>query len=132
MTTPNGASPYHRILLKLSGEALSGDKDTPIDMSKADFIAEKLQQIYDLGVQIAVVVGAGNIWRGNMGRGMDRTTADHMGMIGTVMNGLALRDAPCILLLSCNGRPHKVSPTPSCLFCGKKKGLAFEIANPFA
>jgi uridylate kinase len=93
MTTLNGASPYHRILLKLSGEALSGDDGNPIDMSKADFIAEKLQQIYDLGIQIAVVVGAGNIWRGNMGRGMDRTTADHMGMIGTVMNGLALRDA---------------------------------------
>jgi uridylate kinase len=95
MTTLNGASPYHRVLLKLSGEALSGDNDTPIDMVKADFIAEKLQQIYDLGIQIAIVVGAGNIWRGNMGLGlgMDRTTADHMGMIGTVMNGLALRDA---------------------------------------
>lgn len=97
MTQHNGAglSPYKRILLKLSGEALSGDAGTPIDMDKADTIAARIQEIYDLGIQVAVVVGAGNIWRGNMGlgRGMDRTTADHMGMIGTVMNGLALRDS---------------------------------------
>jgi uridylate kinase len=91
----NGVSPYKRVLLKFSGEALSGDADTPIDIDKADLMAEKVAQIYDLGIQVAVVIGAGNIWRGNMGlgRGMDRTTADHMGMIGTVMNGLALRDA---------------------------------------
>ena len=91
----NGVSPYKRVLLKFSGEALSGDADTPIDIDKVDILAEKVAQIYDLGIQIAVVMGAGNIWRGNMGlgRGMDRTTADHMGMIGTVMNGLALRDA---------------------------------------
>jgi uridylate kinase len=97
MTTPNGngASPYKRILLKLSGEALRGDDGTPIDIDKADYIAGKIQEVYNLGIQIAVVVGAGNIWRGSMGlgRGMDRTTADHMGMIGTVMNGLALREA---------------------------------------
>ncbi|MDQ7025348.1 MAG: UMP kinase [Anaerolineae bacterium] len=97
MTTQNGnrRTPYKRILLKLSGEALRGENETPISIDKADFIAEKLQQIYDLDIQIAVVIGAGNIWRGSMGlgRGMDRTTADHMGMIGTVMNGLALRDA---------------------------------------
>jgi len=88
-------SPYQRILLKLSGEALRGSDGTPIDMGKADSIAHKVQEVYNLGIQIAVVIGAGNIWRGNMGlgRGMDRTTADHMGMLGTVMNGLALRDA---------------------------------------
>lgn len=96
MTTdlnPTG-SPYNRVLLKLSGEALRGNDGTPIDIDKIDFIASKLKALYELGVQIAVVVGAGNIWRGNMGlgRGMDRTTADHMGMIATVMNGLALRD----------------------------------------
>lgn len=109
--TENGKSntdtPYKRILLKLSGEALKGDTGTatPIDIDKADFIAEKISEIYDLGVQVAVVVGAGNIWRGNMGlgRGMDRTTADHMGMIGTVMNGLALRDA-----LERRGLPSRV------------------------
>jgi uridylate kinase len=87
--------PYPRILLKLSGEALKGADGTAIDIDKADFIAQKIKRIYELGVQVAIVCGAGNIWRGNMGlgRGMDRTTADHMGMIGTVMNGLALRDA---------------------------------------
>lgn len=88
-------SPYKRILLKLSGEALAGDAGDPIDVDKVGYIAERIHEIYDLGIQIAVVIGAGNIWRGNSGmeRGMDRTTADHMGMIGTVINGLALRDA---------------------------------------
>lgn len=100
MSTSNGngnhqTSPYTRILLKLSGEALRGNDGTPIDIDKADFIAHKIKQVHDLGMQIAVVTGAGNIWRGVMGmeRGMDRTTADHMGMIATVMNGLALRDS---------------------------------------
>jgi uridylate kinase len=97
MTNGNGSSgsPYGRVLLKLSGEAFKGDDGTAIDIDKADYIAERVQELHNLGVQIAVVTGAGNIWRGSMGtrRGMDRTTADHMGMIGTVMNGLALRDA---------------------------------------
>ncbi|MEO1164511.1 MAG: UMP kinase [Chloroflexota bacterium] len=90
----NGTSPYNRILLKLSGEALRGD-DAAVDVDKADFIAKKIYEIYALGIEIAVVIGAGNIWRGSfgIGRGMDRTTADHMGMIGTVINGLALRDS---------------------------------------
>lgn len=90
----NGTSPYHRILLKLSGEALRGD-EAAVDVDKADFIAKKIFDLYALGIEIAVVIGAGNIWRGSfgIGRGMDRTTADHMGMIGTVINGLALRDA---------------------------------------
>lgn len=92
--TENGTSPYNRILLKLSGEALGGGTGAAVDIDKVDFIAEKISEVYDLGIQIAVVIGAGNIWRGNfgLGRGMDRTTADHMGMIGTVINGLALRD----------------------------------------
>jgi uridylate kinase len=98
MTSQNGNStkPYFkRVLLKLGGEALSGDDGTAIDIDRALYIAERIREIYELGTEIAVVIGAGNIWRGNMGmeRGMDRTTADHMGMIGTVMNGLALRDA---------------------------------------
>jgi uridylate kinase len=97
MTNGNGGSgsPYGRVLLKLSGEAFKGTDGTAIDIDKADYIAERVQELHSLGVQIAVVTGAGNIWRGSMGtrRGMDRTTADHMGMIGTVMNGLALRDA---------------------------------------
>lgn len=102
---PNGTSPYHRVLLKLSGEALRGDHNTAVDVDKADFIARKIYDIYALGIEIAVVIGAGNIWRGNFGivRGMDRTTADHMGMIGTVINGLALRDA-----LERRGMPARV------------------------
>jgi uridylate kinase len=88
-------SPYKRVLLKLSGEALAGASGYGIDPDAADFIASKIQHIAALGVQVAVVIGGGNLWRGEIGqkRGMDRTTADHMGMIATVMNGLALRDA---------------------------------------
>ena len=98
-------SAYRRILLKLSGEALMGDGDVAVDIDKADFIAKRIREVYDLGVEVAIVIGAGNIWRGNMGlgRGMDRTTADHMGMIGTAINGLALRDA-----LERSGLPARV------------------------
>ena len=88
-------SAYKRILLKLSGEALAVKKGTGIDPDRAEEIAEKIKAVHELGVQIGVVIGAGNLWRGAIGveRGMDQTTADHMGMIATVMNGLALRDA---------------------------------------
>lgn len=93
----NGTNPlvYNRIVLKLSGEALAGPQGYGIDPSSAAVIAEKIKQIHDLGIQIAVVIGAGNLWRGSIGvqRGMEQATADHMGMIGTVMNGLALQDA---------------------------------------
>ncbi|TVR19472.1 MAG: UMP kinase [Anaerolineaceae bacterium] len=86
---------YKRILLKLSGEALAGPEGFGIDPDRADEIAVKIKAVAALGVQIGVVIGGGNLWRGANGikRGMDRTTADHMGMIATVMNGLALRDA---------------------------------------
>ncbi len=89
------SSPYKRVTLKLSGEALAGSSGFGIDPDAVDFIAEKLRQLYQLGVQIAVVIGGGNLWRGEVGtaRGMDRTTADHMGMLATVMNALALRQA---------------------------------------
>ncbi len=95
MTSLNGSTPYKRVLLKLSGEALAESEGLGIDPDRADFIARKIKEIHDLGIQVAVVIGAGNLWRGNMGvdRGMDRSTADHMGMIATVMNGLALQDA---------------------------------------
>ncbi len=88
-------SPYQRVLLKLSGEALRGNGDVPIGIDSMDYIAARVRELYDLGLQVVIVTGAGNIWRGEVGtaRGMDRTTADHMGMIGTVINGLALRDA---------------------------------------
>ncbi len=86
---------YHRILLKLSGEALSGEGGAGIDPQRAEDIARQLGEVRDLGVDVAIVIGAGNLWRGRTGieRGMDRATADYMGMLGTVMNALALMDA---------------------------------------
>ena len=88
-------SMYNRILLKLSGEAMAGPEGYGINPTQAETIAYKIKSVHDTGVQIGVVIGGGNIWRGANGlaHGMDRTTADHMGMIATVMNGLALRDA---------------------------------------
>ena len=86
---------YRRILLKLGGEALAGPDGFGIDPTQAEILAAKVKRVYDLGVQVAVVIGAGNLWRGKQGlaHGMERTTADHMGMLATVMNALALRDA---------------------------------------
>ncbi len=86
---------YRRIMLKLSGEALSGVGGIGIDPEQAAFIAERIKSVHSLGVQIGVVIGAGNLWRGKPAadRGMDQSTADHIGMIATVMNALALRDA---------------------------------------
>jgi len=86
---------YKRILLKFSGEALAGPSGFGIDVAEAESIASRIKQIYALGVEVAVVIGGGNIWRGKQGldRGMDRATADYMGMLGTVMNAMALMDA---------------------------------------
>jgi len=86
---------YQRILLKLSGEALAGANGFGIDPTEVEAIARRIQEVHALGVQVAVVIGAGNLWRGKQGldRGMDRATADYMGMLGTVMNALALMDA---------------------------------------
>lgn len=86
---------YRRVLLKLSGEAMAGSEGYGIDPTQADHIAAKIKRIRDHDVEIAIVIGAGNLWRGSDGlkHGMDRSTADHMGMLATVMNALALRDA---------------------------------------
>ncbi len=86
---------YKRILLKLSGESLTGPDGFGIDPLQAENVAQHIQEITDLGVEIALVIGAGNIWRGRRGleRGMDRATADYMGMLATVLNALALMDA---------------------------------------
>ncbi len=86
---------YKRILLKLSGEALSGPSGYGIDVTEAESIASRIKEISDMGVEVAAVIGAGNLWRGKQGidRGMDRATADYMGMLGTVMNALTLMDA---------------------------------------
>ncbi len=86
---------YERILLKLSGEAMANSQGFGIDPLQAENVARHLQEIYSLGVEIAIVIGAGNIWRGRRGleRGMDRATADYMGMLATVLNAMALMDA---------------------------------------
>ncbi len=86
---------YKRILLKLSGELIAGPSGFGIDVDEAESIARRVKEVYDMGVEIAVVIGAGNLWRGKQGleRGMDRSTADYMGMLGTVMNSMALMDA---------------------------------------
>lgn len=82
-----------RILLKISGEALSGPKGFGFDQQVIDDVCEELKLLHDEGIEISVVVGGGNFWRGRQGTEMDRTTADHMGMLATVMNALALQDA---------------------------------------
>jgi uridylate kinase len=86
---------YHRILLKLGGESLAGPGGYGIDPLEAEKVAARVQEVRTLGVDVAIVIGAGNLWRGKTGmdRGMDRATADYMGMLGTVMNALALMDA---------------------------------------
>jgi uridylate kinase len=86
---------YRRIVLKLGGEALAGPKGYGIDPSAAEAVAAKIAALKSHGLEVAIVLGAGNIWRGKdgMAHGMDRPTADHMGMLATVMNALALRDA---------------------------------------
>ncbi len=84
---------YKRILLKLSGEALAGNQKAGIDSDIIGNICDRIAEVHRLGVQISIVVGGGNFWRGKSGKGMDRTTADHMGMLATVINSLALQDA---------------------------------------
>ncbi len=86
---------YRRIVLKLSGEALAGERGFGIDPGTVDGIARQLKEVVVLGIETAVVVGGGNIWRGASGwtRGMDRATADYMGMLATCINALALQDA---------------------------------------
>jgi uridylate kinase len=86
---------YKRVVLKLSGEALAGEQGFGLSPSIIKSVAEDVKEIADMGVEIAVVVGGGNIWRGKVGSemGMDRASADYMGMLATVMNSLALQDS---------------------------------------
>jgi uridylate kinase len=86
---------YKRVVLKLSGEALLGEKAFGIDRDFTDYLAREIRSVHGLGIEIAAVVGGGNIFRGvsDSARGMDRVSADHMGMLATVINGLALQDA---------------------------------------
>lgn len=86
---------YKRVLMKLSGEALAGDKGQGIDLAVVSEIAQDLKEVHDLGTQIAIVVGGGNLWRGEPASkvGMERSRADYTGMLGTTMNALVLQDA---------------------------------------
>ena len=84
---------YKRLLLKLSGEVLAGEKGTGIDFEKVLDVCKRVKQCVDMGVQVAIVVGGGNFWRGRSSGKMDRTRADHMGMLATSINSLALADA---------------------------------------
>lgn len=84
---------YKRILLKLSGEAMAGEKGTGLDFDTVLDICKSIKKVVDLGVQVAIVVGGGNFWRGRSSGKMDRTRADHMGMLATAINALALSDA---------------------------------------
>jgi len=92
---PNDSAKFKRILLKLSGESFKGDKGFGIDPSSVGFMAGEIKTLVDMGVEIGVVVGGGNIWRGSeaAAKGMDRATADYAGMLATVINGLALQDS---------------------------------------
>lgn len=90
-----GQPVYKRIVLKVSGESLAGDQGYGIEASVISEIADQVKEVVELGVEVAIVVGGGNIWRGIAGtaKGIDRATADYMGMLATVMNSLALQDA---------------------------------------
>lgn len=96
---------YRRVVLKLSGEALSGEQGYGIEPQVIQSVASQIKEVAELGVEVAVVVGGGNIWRGKVGSemGMDRATADYMGMLATIMNSLALQDS-----LENNGIPTRV------------------------
>ena len=84
---------YKRILLKLSGEALAGEKKTGVDSNTLGKICDKIKEIVDMGVEVSIVVGGGNFWRGRDGHELERTTSDYMGMLATTINALALQDA---------------------------------------
>lgn len=84
---------YKRVLLKVSGEALAGEKKTGLDPDTLASISSAIKKCVEMGVEVAIVVGGGNFWRGRTGENMDRTRADHMGMLATVINALALGDA---------------------------------------
>ncbi len=94
---------YKRVIIKLSGEALAGDKGNGIDQQVLDAITDQIVAVKNLGVEIGIIVGGGNFWRGRQGTEMDRSQADHMGMLATVINALALQDA-----LERKGAPTRV------------------------
>src|SRR5690349_10065330 len=112
MPTKSAASAvkYKRIVLKLSGEVLRGKGTEPIDASTLEGMCEQVKEIHELGVEVCVVIGGGNIFRGLQGakRGVDRTTGDYMGMLATVVNGLAIMD--CLEKMGVNTRVQSAIP----------------------
>ena len=88
-----GKPKYNRVILKVSGEALSGSKGLGVDEETIVKISKEIKKLNEVGVQVAIVVGGGNFWRGRSAKEMDRTTSDYMGMLGTVINALALQDS---------------------------------------
>ena len=99
---------YKRVLLKISGEALAGEAGVGIDSATVEHIVSQVVALHNDGIEIGIVVGGGNFWRGRQGTNMDRVTADHMGMIATIMNALALQDA-----IEQKGVPVRVQPALS-------------------
>ena len=95
MPAPTDRPVFGRVLLKLSGEALLGENPFGIDRNFTDYLATEIREVHELGVEVAIVIGGGNFFRGvsDTARGMDRVSADQMGMLATVINGLALQDA---------------------------------------
>ncbi len=94
---------YKRVIVKISGEALAGENKVGLDESMLNKVANDIKSLVELGVQVAIVVGGGNFWRGRTSKSMDRATADYMGMLATVINALALQDA-----FEANGIPTRV------------------------
>ena len=84
---------YKRVLLKLSGEAMAGEQKTGINVDVVDAFCEKVVELVKMGIQVGIVTGGGNFWRGKNGHKMERVTSDYMGMLATSMNALALQDA---------------------------------------
>lgn len=84
---------YKRVVIKISGEALAGPSGTGIDNHIVNKVVQQIKDVHDLGIDVGIIIGGGNFWRGRQGVDMDRTTADHMGMLATVINSLALQDA---------------------------------------
>ena len=84
---------YKRVIIKLSGEALAGEKGFGLDESVIDYVVKQIKKVANDGVEVGIIIGGGNFWRDRQGSNMDRTTADHMGMLATVINSLAMQDA---------------------------------------
>ena len=132
---------YKRILLKISGEALAGDAKSGIDFDTVERVCASVKKCVDLGVQIAIVVGGGNFWRGREGDEMDRTSADYMGMLATVINALALSDAldrqgvdnrvMTALVIDKIGEPYNVKTAKRYLSEGKVVVFGGGTGSPF-